>query len=104
MGTMAARRDHRDLRAGDALAPQRRVGGGEDFIVRSPNDMRGHRDAMQPFLQRRIEPARFPAELHGRHAILKVDVDLRIVRRRRLQQRLREALIVVAVADRLLRR
>ena len=87
---------------GMPLAPALGVFDREQLVVLAPHDQRAHADAVQPALQRRIEPARLPAELGGGVAAGQRDVGL-VVRHRHRQDAVGDRLVVVEVADPFLR-
>src|SRR6185437_5444797 len=99
MRQMARPFDHDETRIGHSLAPQARIGGRHHLVVIAPHHQRRQLDAMQPFLEIGIEPARLPAELRRGKAVLQGDVHLLFAGRQR-KQRLGEALVMEQIADR----
>ncbi len=84
----------------DPFAPARGVVLGEELVVLAPHHQGRDADAVQPAFQRRIEPARVPAELGGGEAVGQRDVGL-VVGHRHRQHPVGDRLVVIEVAHRL---
>ena len=76
--------------------------GRHDLVVIAPDDQRRQFDAVQPFLEVGVEPARLPSEFRDREAVLQHHVHLRFARRQR-QDAVGEGLVVIEIAHRLFR-
>src|SRR2546423_4613984 len=100
---MAALRDELHLRAWDIACPNLGVTAGQELVVLSPEDERGHLDAMQPALESRVEPARLPAELRRSEAVDECELRFLFIRYLR-KHALGEGAVVEEALRRLLRR
>ena len=103
MGLVAALRNDFHPHVRHPLAPGRGPSAGQNFVLRAPQHQGRHRDAMQPALERGIEPARLPAELGGHEAVDQLELGLLFGRHAR-QPLLGQRLIVEHVAGGFLRR
>ena len=98
---VSAIRDDLDAARRDALAPARGIGGSETACRSGPRAPASDADAMQPAFERRIEPARVPAEFRRSEAVGQHQVGL-LVGHRHGEQAVGDRLVVVEVAHRLL--
>ena len=81
--------------------PHGGVGARQQLVVLAPDDQRRHRDAVQPAFQRRVEPARLPAQPRGHETVRHLAVRLFLGRFLR-KDFVGEGLVVIEVAHRLL--